>query len=128
MKKVKKGFTLIELIVVIAILGILAAVLIPKFTSFTDDARKNSAKSEAKTCQTAVSSYYAKYGKWPTSATADVTNLKECGLPGAVTIGGTAPSITATTDGSFTYTSKDGYTVQVSADGSVADPVKPAGN
>lgn len=122
MKKVKKGFTLIELIVVIAILGILAAVLIPKFTNFTDDARKNSAKSEAKTCQTAVSSYYAKYGKWP--AAGDVANLKECGLPGAVTIGGTAPSITATTDGSFTYTSKDGYTVVVGADGSVAEPTK----
>jgi prepilin-type N-terminal cleavage/methylation domain-containing protein len=38
-KKKKKGFTLIELIVVIAILGVLAAVAIPRFSGFTDKAK-----------------------------------------------------------------------------------------
>ena len=37
----KKGFTLIELIVVIAILGILAAIAIPRFSGFTDKAKQN---------------------------------------------------------------------------------------
>lgn len=39
LRKSKKGFTLIELIVVIAILGILAAIAIPRFAGFTDKAK-----------------------------------------------------------------------------------------
>ena len=40
-----EGFSLIELVVVVAVLAILAAIAIPSFTSLSDDARMNSAKS-----------------------------------------------------------------------------------
>lgn len=45
--KKKKGFTLIELIVVIAILGILAAIAVPRFTGFTDKAKVGADKQYA---------------------------------------------------------------------------------
>ncbi len=46
--KNKKGFTLIELIVVIAVIAILAAVLIPRFAGFTEDANSSGAISDAR--------------------------------------------------------------------------------
>jgi prepilin-type N-terminal cleavage/methylation domain len=64
-KKKQKGFTLVELIVVIAILGILAAILLPKYFGFTDDARKNACASEAKTISGIIQTNYAKYGSMP---------------------------------------------------------------
>ncbi|MFX0548755.1 type II secretion system protein [Hathewaya histolytica] len=65
LKEKKKGFTLIELIVVIAILGILAAILLPRFSGFTDSAREKTAMSEAKAIYTSLEAYYAENGQYP---------------------------------------------------------------
>lgn len=60
--KNRKGFTLIELIVVIVIVGILAAILIPRFTGFTDKAESTQALVYAKQVATAYDALYAEDG------------------------------------------------------------------
>lgn len=55
----KKGFTLIELIVVIAILGILSLFLVPSFMGYAEDAKKQVAESNTKTVWSAASAELA---------------------------------------------------------------------
>ncbi len=52
MKKNKRGFTIVELVIVIAVIGILAAVLIPTFSGVVENANKSAILEEAKNSMT----------------------------------------------------------------------------
>jgi len=53
----KSGFTLVEILIVVIILGILAAIVIPQFTNASQDARKNSLTSQLQTIRSQVELY-----------------------------------------------------------------------
>jgi type IV pilus assembly protein PilA len=97
-KKGQKGFTLIELMIVIAIIGILAAIAIPQFSAYRARGYMASVKSDAKNVYTAIQTYLGDN-------------------PGA-----TAPADAITTSGGAIYTTAKasaGNSIAVAAGGAI---------
>jgi type IV pilus assembly protein PilA len=70
MKSIQKGFTLIELMIVVAIIGILAAIAIPAYQDYTIRAQVTEGLNMAGAAKAAVSESYSANGAWPADNTA----------------------------------------------------------
>ena len=76
-KRGQKGFTLIELMIVIAIIGILAAIAIPQFTAYRTKGYNAAAKADVKNAYTAAQAFFSDS---PAATIADTTTLSNYGF------------------------------------------------
>src|SRR6266699_4635097 len=94
-----KGFTLIELAMVLAIIAVLAAVLTPMVTGYLDQARVARAQADTRTIADSIKLYQRDTGRWPVYASS--TDYPNTIGGGKAVIGGnngTTPGETATWD------------------------------
>ncbi len=107
--KNNKGFTIIELMIAVAIIGILAAIAVPAYSNYTNRAKASEALGLADSAKTAVSEYYQSNGTFPTSNTQaglatpiSGTNTQSVFVSGSGAI--IAITSIAATNGTFTMT------------------------
>jgi type IV pilus assembly protein PilA len=75
MKKMQQGFTLIELMIVVAIIGILAAIAIPAYQDYTIRAKVTEGIGFAAAAKTAISEFYLSNNDFPTQTESGVADI-----------------------------------------------------
>jgi general secretion pathway protein G len=88
--RTKKAFTLVEILIVVVILGILAAIVVPQFTNATQDAQQGNLRAQIKELQNQIELFKARTNAYPTLAelTANPTSTSETNGWGVMIDGG----------------------------------------
>lgn len=98
-RKIQQGFTLIELMIVVAIIGILAAVALPAYQDYTVRAKVSEVILAASAPRTTIAEYFASYGAMPPSAASagiDTSGSKYVASIGYTQTSATVGTVTAT--------------------------------
>jgi len=123
MNKIQKGFTLIELMIVVAIIGILASLAIPAYQSYTIRAQVSEGLMLAGPLKNAIASYYTEHGSFPadnTEAALETPSSYAGSYVDAITVNSGVIEITYGNQASALISGQNVNLTAVQNDGSVA--------